>query len=67
MDAHAGLRFCCLETSKDRVSRDEAHFVFAYKIDFIFTNSADPDKMSHFAAFNLGLHICQSTNLGFSS
>ena len=25
-------------------------------IIFVFTNSVDPDEMSHYAAFNLGLH-----------
>ena len=26
------------------------------KIDFVLTNSVDPDEMLHFAAFHLGLH-----------
>ena len=26
------------------------------KIDFVKANSADPDEMPHYAAFNLGLH-----------
>ena len=29
---------------------------FSLKIFFTFTNSVDPDEMSHYAAFHLGLH-----------
>ena len=25
-------------------------------MDFVWTNSADPDEMPHYAAFHLGLH-----------
>ena len=31
------------------------HFLSMWII-FVFTNSVDPDEMSHYAAFNLGLH-----------
>ena len=29
---------------------------FCWKIIFTLTNNEDPDKMQHFAAFNLGMH-----------
>ena len=29
---------------------------FSLKIDFIFTNSAEPHEMSHYVAFHLDLH-----------
>ena len=31
------------------------------KIVFVLANSADPDEMLHYAAFHLGLTVCQST------
>ena len=30
--------------------------IFSPKIDFVIANSADPDEIRHYAAFNLGLH-----------
>ena len=33
------------------------------EVVLILANSEDPDEMQHFAAFHLGLHICQSTRL----
>ena len=36
------------------------------KIDFILANREYPDEMLHYAAFQLGLHCCQSTPLEFS-
>ena len=32
------------------------NYCFSQKIDFVKANSADPDEMSHYAAFHLGLH-----------
>ena len=32
---------------------------FCLKIFFTFTNSVDPDKMQHYAAFHLGIHCLQ--------
>ena len=31
-------------------------YCISLKIDFVVANSADPDEMSHYAAFHLGLH-----------
>ena len=36
------------------------------RINFVLANSADPDEMTHSAAFHLRLH-CESTHLGVSS
>ena len=35
-------------------------YSFFLKIFFTFTNSVDPDKMQHYAAFHLGLHCLQN-------
>ena len=37
------------------------------KIVFILTNSADPDEMLHFVAFNLGLHCLPKFLFGLSN
>ena len=37
------------------------------EIDFVLTNSADPDEMPRSEAFHLGLHGCKSIRLGVSS
>ena len=31
--------------------------IFSFSVDhFVFTNSVDPDEISHYAVFHLGLH-----------
>ena len=37
------------------------------KINFVLANSVDPDEMTYYAAFHLGLHCLPSTCLGVSS
>ena len=37
------------------------------KIDFVLTNSADPDEMPHYAAFHQDLYCIQSTELKFEA
>ena len=39
-----------------RIKRCFFNIFLALKIVFILANSADPDKMSHYVAFHLGLH-----------
>ena len=35
-------------------------FIFlSLKINFVLANSVDPDEMTHYAAFHLGLHCFQ--------
>ena len=34
--------------------------IFSFSVDhFVLTNSVDPDAMSHYAEFHLGLHCLQ--------
>ena len=38
-----------------QVINSNKHFI-SFSEDFVFVNSADPDEMSLYAAFHLGLH-----------
>ena len=45
--------YTCIESSKVKMFRE---YCISLKIDFFLANSADPDKMPHYAAFYLGLY-----------
>ena len=42
-------------------------YCISLNIVSVLVNSADPDAMPYYAAFHLGLHVCQSEQLGVSS
>ena len=48
------------------VREDNPQALATSSLDFVLANSADPDEMTHYAAFYLGLHCLPHAHLGVS-
>ena len=47
-------------------SKKILYFFFLRNIDFVLSNSTDPDEMLHYVSFHLGLLVFQRTCQGIS-